>query len=197
MDALLEMFFRGMDGGAKARGSEISAHMPTLHMLAKHWSFAPAVECGVGQGFSTLALLTGVLEGGGRLTSYDTNPSCRQSALANAGLPADDVRLGSWTFVNDHSVTAAGLWPDRSVGLFFLDTSHSLEDTRRELAAWLPKMHPPGLMCGHDYFLEQAHGMTFNVRQAVDEFAREHFDRFRLQIFRYDQGLFVLWPLAC
>jgi predicted O-methyltransferase YrrM len=194
MDQLLKMVFRGMDGGGKLPGSEMSAHMPTLYMLARHWSFGPLVECGVGEGFSTVALLAGATEGGGRLTSYDLELACRAAAVRNMGLKGDDPRLAAWHFVTKHSVSAAQDWADESVALFFLDTSHFLEDTRRELSAWLPKMHPRGVICGHDYYLENYQGVTYNVKEAVDEFARQHSARFRLQVFRYDQGLFALWP---
>jgi hypothetical protein len=128
------------------------------------------------------------------LTSYDLKLECRQAALGNMGIEGDDPRLKSWTFVVRDSISAASDWPDSSVALMFLDTSHFLEDTRRELAAWLPKMHPRGIICGHDYLLETFQGVKCDVKGAVDEFARLHWDRFSLQVFRYDQGLFALWP---
>jgi predicted O-methyltransferase YrrM len=195
MDPLVDTMFRSIDVSRKP-GSEISAHMPTLYALARLSSYAGVVECGVGGGFSTIALFCGVLEGGGRLTSYDKNEDCRVHAVGLMGLSTSDLRLDRWTFVARDSVQAAGEWKDGSVGLFFLDTSHRLEATRRELSAWLSKMHPEGIMCGHDYNLHLSPGWEdiSGVKQAVDEFAAMHADRFRLQVIPYDHGLFILWP---
>ena len=33
----------------------------------------------------------------------------------------------------------------------FLDTTHTYEDTKREITAWLPKIKKGGLFAGHDY----------------------------------------------
>jgi hypothetical protein len=80
--------------------------------------------------------------------------------------------------------------------MFFLDTSHTYEDTKAELAAWIPKLHPEGLLCGHDYLLYQRPDWSAKsgVHQAVDEVAAANAARFRLQVLPHDQGLFLLWP---
>lgn len=194
LNPLLDRMFRRIDLG-RVRGADMSAHMPTLYSLARLCSFGGVIECGTGGGFSTHALLCGVLEGGGRLHSYDVGPAY-PGAIHNMGLKPGDPELSSWVFTMKDASEAAKDWADKSVGLFFLDASHELEPTRRELATWLPKMHPDGIMCGHDYFLHLEPGWEkiSGVKQAVDEFAAQHQDRFRLQVTPYDQGLFILWP---
>jgi predicted O-methyltransferase YrrM len=187
-----------MEGGATQPGSCISGHMPTLYLLAKYWSFGEVVELGVGRGFSTLSLLSGILdgEGKGNLTSYDANEACRSWALESMGLREGDPRLTRWKFVKKDSVEAAEDFGDGQVSLWFLDTSHYLEATRNELAAWFPKLHPRGVMCGHDYFLDRNPrfpGWVW-VRQAVDEFAKANAGRFRLQAIPESMGLWILWP---
>jgi len=171
----------------------MSAHMPTLYLLARH-SPGPIVECGVGRGFSTIALIAGSMDGSNHLTSYDANRGCEESVFRNLGIPSNspqrDIIRRSWAFSHGDSVKSSSLWASQSIGLWFLDTSHRYENTIRELEAWNSKIKPNGIMCGHDYHLKDA-----GVQRAVDEFVSARKNRFRLQICRYDQGLFILWPL--
>lgn len=193
LSPLLDLMFQRIDHG-RCPGSDMSAHMPTLYSLARLCSFGEIVECGAGAAFSTHALLCGAIEGGKRLHSYDTNPSCHGIGIQNMRLGENDRE--KWVFTVKDAATAAGDWADGSISLFFLDASHHLEPTKRELASWLPKMHPDGIMCGHDYYLHLTPGWehTSGVKQAVDEFAAQNQTRFRLQVTPYDQGLFILWP---
>lgn len=182
-----------MNAGAKERGARISAHLPTLYLLARQIAPLPVVECGVGRGYSTAAFLAGVHEGGGHLTSYEIDPGCFAAAIRTMGIPSEAPELASWHFVHMDSVQAAGVWENGSVGLLFLDTIHTLEVTRCELEAWLPKMAPHGIMCGHDY-LPNPEWPDRAVAQAVGEFLEQNDLRFRLQVLDHDQGLFILWP---
>lgn len=195
LDPFLDRMFRRIDFG-RVHGVDMSAHMPTLYALSRLYSFGGVIECGTGSGFSTHALLCGVIEGGGCLHSYDIRPQAREVAVQNMELRPEDPQLSSWVFTVKDASEAAKDWQDGTVGFFFLDAGHGLAETRKELAAWLPKMHPQGIMCGHDYFLHLSPGWETisGVKQAVDEFASQHESRFRLQVTPYDQGLFVLWP---
>ena len=49
------------------------------------------------------------------------------------------------------STLAATRLPDESVDFLFVDGSHDYHSVREDLAAWLPKMKPTGIMAGHDY----------------------------------------------
>lgn len=160
--------------------SQVAAHMCLLRTLANLVD-GPVVECGVGYGFSTQALIAG-LNDGSRLVSYDHDPKWEKRARAQVGnVP--------WDFRAKDSVEAAKEWPDGSVALFFLDTSHFYEPTRDELAAWLPKMKRDGILCGHDY------AKCIGVERAVKEFLMKYRERFTLQTFPHDCGFFILWPL--
>lgn len=184
----------GMKGSSQLVGSEMSSHMPLLYLLAKGVGAAPVVECGVARGWSTLSLLLGVEDGGGALTSYD-----RLAHFENLNAPKigpDDPLRKRWTFHGKECAAAASDWPDESVHLWFQDTSHELEPTRTELRAWLPKMAPEGVMCGHDYWLHEQPNWkdVARVKQAVDEFEAEHRGRFWLQTMKPDCGFWILWP---
>jgi len=173
--------------------SDIVSHLGCLCMLAQQLGReGRLVELGVRAGRSTMALLAGAEASGGRLVSVDIDPDCKATTTDNM------VRLGfggrlldRWEFRVSDSVKAAELFPNASVSLLFIDTSHELEHTRRELKAWLPKMLPKGIICGHDYLLRWAGA---GVKQAVDEFAAMHKDRFELLIMPNSNGLFCLVP---
>lgn len=188
----------GMAGDARRAGSEMAGHLPTLYMLAHQGSFGEVVELGVNRGWSTTALFAGVRAAGRKLVSYDFNPGFAGSLAKNLGVEKGDPILASWEFRCKDSVKAAEDFKDGSVSVWFLDTLHTLDLTRRELEAWLPKMHPEGIMCGHDYLLESYRDgrvkIVCGVKQAVDEFAARHADRFVLQVMPHDLGLFILRP---
>jgi len=182
----INALLQGMAGDACKIGSEMAEHMPTLYMLAHQWSFGHIVELGVHRGWSTTALFAGATASGARLISYDKNPGVRGALAKNLCLVADSPLLSSWEFRCKDSVAAAADFPDGSVSLWFLDTLHTLDQTRKELAAWYPKIHPDGIMCGHDYLLESymmgPNEVICGVKQAVDEFAAQHGARFSLQV---------------
>jgi|ERR1043166_2976937 predicted O-methyltransferase YrrM len=193
---LLRAVFSGMAGDARLDGSEMAAHMPTLHLLATNWSWGDVVEAGVGRGWSTVALLSALMPQGKRLISYDADGNRCSGVFKAWGLAEGDPILSFWDFRVKSSADAAADFADAAVSLFFLDTSHLYEHTKAELAAWFPKIHPDGIICGHDYLLHQRPDWATKsgVHLAVDEFAAAHGDRFRLQVLPHDQGLFILWP---
>ena len=61
------------------------------------------------------------------------------------------------------SVKAAAQFPNGSVDIIMIDTSHEYENTIREIDAWWPKLKLGGEMLLHDYCYPQ-----FKVREAVD-----------------------------
>ncbi len=179
---------------AGCRGVQLSAHVMTLYALARQ-ACGPIVECGVGSGFSTLALLAGADEAGLPVTSYDVHAGTRDAALRTIGLGADDARLRRWAFHARASHEGAADWPDGTLGLLFLDTTHFYTDTRRELGAWAPRMHPRGVICGHDYLLHLDPRWTATgVKRAVDEFVSAVEGRYQRVLHRRDHGLFILLP---
>lgn len=196
MNALLRKMLERMGGAASKTGSDMAAHMGLLTLLALNSPFGKVVEIGVGGGWSTIALLTGVRAVGCRLASYDISAECGRNVEALAEAAMGKSPLDSWDFRVLPSVAAVEDFKPGSVSLLFIDITHTYEDTKNELTVWLPKMHAGGIMCGKDYFIhEDTQGKDRSgVKRAVDEFAVLHEYRFNQLDFLHDQGLFVLWP---
>jgi predicted O-methyltransferase YrrM len=194
----VEVLFRGMEGDSRASGSQMSAHMPSLFLLAREFSFVgDVVELGVGRGWSSLALLMGLGEGTGCLHSYDPHPPILEGALKSfesVGLKRDHSLLEKWKFKQQFDHVGVKDWKDESIGLLFVDSLHGYEGMRDTLKRWLPKVHPRGMIAGHDWFLEEAPGRIMGVKPAVTEFHAAHQDRWRLHVQPHDQGIFMLWP---
>ena len=67
----------------------------------------------------------------------------------------------------------ADRYRDRSLDFCFIDTEHTLDTTRKEIAAFLPKMKIGGIMGGHDFSVHFP-----GVIQAVTE-AFSHYEVWR------------------
>lgn len=190
--SLVRSVLNHMQQNQKGSKSSIEAHLPVLHLLAREYGRGTVVECGVGFGVSTLALLGGAVAGGSRLWSYDIKKLPREYALDKIG--RDHSAVEKWKFTQKDSVAAAAFWEDRSVGLWFLDTSHRFRETLNELNTWLPKMRPDGVMCGHDFWWQGGMSEEAGVKRALLTFIKAHSDRFELHVLPHDHGLFILWP---
>jgi predicted O-methyltransferase YrrM len=194
---LLRLLLSRIDAASRF-GVELGAHLLTLYELARR-ATGPIVECGVGSGYSTLALLVGAVEAQVTVTSYDVDAAAAAAALRTWRGGGADPRLAdrlqaAWTFVQKSSEAAAAEWSSELVGLLFLDTTHFYAETVRELRAWAPRLRADGVLCGHDYLLHLDPLWTARgVKRAVDEFVAAS-GRFTLQVIRRDQGLFILWP---
>lgn len=62
--------------------------------------------------------------------------------------------LGDFDFVRQiqmPSVDASTLYDDRSLDFVFIDAAHDEANVTADIAAWLPKVRPGGVIAGHDY----------------------------------------------
>ncbi len=73
------------------------------------------------------------------------------------------------TIAQADSLAAADTVAAESLDFAFLDADHSYEAVAADLLAWLPKVRPGGLLCGHDYRAPDY--PSWGVGKAVDEFA--------------------------
>lgn len=58
---------------------------------------------------------------------------------------------GKSEFIRLPSVEASKKVPDGSLDLIFIDAIHLYEDVLEDIAAWLPKLKPDGILAGDDY----------------------------------------------
>lgn len=96
----------------------------------------------------------------------DNNLELTKAHTAFAGNRASILRK--------ESLEASKDIPDGSLDFVFIDADHSYEGCRADIAAWLPKLKPGGLLSGHDY--DNPDFEKFGVKRAVDEFASAGFD---------------------
>jgi hypothetical protein len=67
------------------------------------------------------------------------------------------------------STVAASNVNDGALDFVFIDADHSYEGCSADINAWVPKIKPGGLLCGHDY--DNPDFPDFGVKRAVDEYA--------------------------
>jgi len=55
------------------------------------------------------------------------------------------------TIYNMTSLEAADKIPDASIDICFIDADHHYENVKADILAFLPKIKPDGIICGHDF----------------------------------------------
>lgn len=65
------------------------------------------------------------------------------------------------------SATGAECYENQSLDFVFIDADHRYEAVRRDIAAWLPKVKPGGIISGHDFCPDPF--ITDGVIRAVTE----------------------------
>ena len=119
------------------------------------------VDIGAGSGTTALSVLVVRSKG---VTVYSVDE--REEALWWTGKAIENAGFERcWKGILSESVEAAELpqipeWLD----LLLIDSSHEYEQTRAELAAWLPRLPSDGLLWLHDYS-----GGYPGVKRALDE----------------------------
>jgi FkbM family methyltransferase len=76
------------------------------------------------------------------------------------------------------SIEASARIPRHSLDFVYLDARHDYASVLEDLAAWVDKVRPGGILAGHDYLDGHFPAGVFGVRSAVDE----HFARLGLAV---------------
>ena len=66
------------------------------------------------------------------------------------------------------SLEAVEKFEDHSLDFVFIDASHEYEDVKKDIAAWIKKVKPGGVIAGHDYYINDFDYFP-GVKQAVNE----------------------------
>ena len=83
---------------------------------------------------------------------------------------ATDFSAERRAIVRGDSATAVASVADASLDFVFIDADHTYEGCWRDIAAWLPKLKPGGLLAGHD--LDTPNKPHWGVRRAAEEAAQ-------------------------
>jgi methyltransferase family protein len=74
--------------------------------------------------------------------------------------------------VKDFSAPWLATMPDGYFDWIYLDSTHTYDDTKQELALSARKVKPEGVICGHDFEIRR-HELHHGVFRAVTEFVRK------------------------
>jgi predicted O-methyltransferase YrrM len=138
--------------------SDINEHLELLHNIVAETNAQIIVELGTRSGNSTSALVIGAARTGGRVTSVDhgqgSDYSLEPPTWNSLGQASEIIReklgLGRyWRLVVKDDLQFARDYDDE-IDVLLIDTSHSYEQTRKELEAWGNKVVPGGFIVIHD-----------------------------------------------
>jgi len=170
----------GHDPGRRARSidaeysrarrvwSDVQDHLPRFVAAVLDCDALRVIELGSRGGVSTRAWLYALSRTGGHLWTVDLDAAPRIS-----------TEEGVWTHVigDDLSPEVLDVLPDE-VDVLFIDTSHVLAQTLRELEVYSPRVRSGGVIFLHDTDLEYPDGCSrdepFPVRTAIERFTVSH-----------------------
>jgi len=156
--------------------SDINEHLELLYKMVADTGVQNIVELGARGGNSTVALVIGAAETRGHVTSVDHGkgaeyagePSTWDTLSEASAAITDRLGLGDfWTLVIKDDLQYAKEY-DGEIDLLMIDTEHSYDQTKKELASWGAKVVDGGFIAIHDTvsFPEQ--------NKAIWEFLDEH-----------------------
>lgn len=149
---------------ARRRWSDVKDHLPRFVDAVVSREARVVVELGTRGGVSTAAWLYALAMTGGHLWTVDLSPAPR--------LSSDE---GAWTHVvgDDLDPDVYHALPP-VIDVLFIDTSHDYDQTLSELALYVPRVRPGGVVLLHDTDLATPEGVKeqepYPVRRAIDVF---------------------------
>ena len=143
--------------------SDIHEHLPTLVTLVEELDAKHVIELGTRSGVSTIAWLYALAQNDGRLTSVDLDD------------PPPIGEFPHWRFIKGDDLNLEVFDQLDEADIVFIDTSHTFEQTRRELNLYKWLVRPGGMIVLHDTELGWPSDSPptdphFPVRKAVEEF---------------------------
>jgi predicted O-methyltransferase YrrM len=158
--------------------TDIHEHLTTLFMLTVQLRLNTILELGTRGGDSTVALLHAAKEIGGKVFSIDVDECADAKKLVGA------YGLGEyWQFIQADDLAVE--W-DKAVDHLFIDTSHTLDQTIKELKKYEPHVRRGGIITLHDSVTHP------EVKEATVTYLAE---RYGLRMYEYinNNGLLVLF----
>ena len=149
------------------RDTDINEYLLTLYNQVVQQKARLVVELGAGQ--STYAFTAGVNATEGQFYSIDIGKGATTRFFQQGeGLLDKEPRFH---FIEGDDMEVVKTWKDE-IDILFIDTSHTLEQTRKELKAWPKFVKKGGQIIMHDTATEDV--ISRGCRIALDEFLEEH-----------------------
>jgi len=148
--------------------TDIHEHLATLFMLTVELNLKTIVELGTAGGESTIAFLYAAKQIGGKVYSIDINP-CLEAKERIKTLGLQEY----WTFIQGDDLKVE--W-NKPLDHLFIDTSHTFNQTIRELEKYEPYVNYGGIITIHDIV-----GYP-EVLQAINSYIK---DRTDLRLYKY------------
>lgn len=142
--------------------SDIHEHLVTLFMLTVELKLRTIVELGTRTGESTIGLLFGAKQVGGKVFSFDIG-ECLE-----AKKKVESYELQAyWDFTQSDDLMVG--W-DKPIDHLFIDTSHTYDQTLNELRKFEPYVRNGGIITMHDpvSFPEVQEATLFYLRNRTD-----------------------------
>lgn len=160
--------------GAQLRAAEVLARLPAGPVIgAEIGVFAGDMSRQLLDRSDLQLLMVDSWEGDGKAyagDSGDWHSGLTQTKQDDYRASAQRVASasGRGSIIAARSGEAAKFVADGTLDFVFIDADHSYDGVKADIAAWLPKLKPGGLLSGHDY--DNPEFPKFGVARAVDEF---------------------------
>ena len=148
-----------------------SGYVLELYKRAIEAKAKVVVELGTQIGQSTRALLKATIENGGHMHSIELNPN----TLFGVGkaMKAAGVDMSFWTAMPGDDLEVAKTWTIH-IDLLFIDTSHTYENTLKELEVYSKFVVPHGIIIMHDTWIDRTAPEQYPVRRAVEDWLKNN-----------------------
>jgi predicted O-methyltransferase YrrM len=149
------------------------------HWLARNHYRGSGVEVGVAYGENARNILSAYTGWLYLVDPYDVRRCAHYddpTARVNFPRALDHARRllsfhRNHTFILDTSDVASALFPAHSLDFAYIDGNHAAPQFQADLANWLPKIRPGGILCGHDYLPRETTPWPCDVIEYVDHLA--------------------------
>ena len=129
------------------------------------------VELGTQVGHSTRALLKAAIENGGHLHSVELNPNTL--SLVGESMKSGGADTSFWTAIPGDDLEVVKQWTIY-MDFLFIDTSHTYENTLKELEAYSKFVVPRGVIVMHDTHIDRSVPEQYPVRRAVEDWMKNN-----------------------
>lgn len=148
-----------------------SGYVLALYERAVEAKAKRIVELGCYIGHSTRALLKAAIENNGHMHSIELNAN--SLSLVGEAMKSAGVDMSFWTAVSGDDLEVAKQWVIH-MDLLFIDTSHTYENTVKELEAYSKFVVPQGIIIMHDTYIDRSVPEQYPVRRAVEDWMKNH-----------------------